>query len=100
MAGKKKLNPIATAIGITMVTGLAALPLAGAAENPFSVTDLGSGYKVAEKGKEGQCGEGKCGGKKAKEGQCGEGKCGGKKAEEGKKAKEGQCGEGKCGGKK
>ena len=85
MAGMKKLNPIATAIGITMVTGLAALPLAGAAENPFSVTDLGSGYKVAEKGKEGKCGEGKCGGNKA---------------EEGKKAKEGKCGEGKCGGNK
>ena len=62
--------------------------------------------EAAHKGKEGKCGEGKCGGdaKKGKEGSCGsdkgkEGSCGGDK-----KGKEGSCGgekkgkEGSCGG--
>ncbi|HVF34260.1 MAG TPA: hypothetical protein VND91_02935 [Candidatus Saccharimonadia bacterium] len=49
-------------------------------------------YHAAHKGKEGKCGEGKCGGEKGKEGSCG-----------GEKGKEGSCGgekgkEGSCGG--
>ena len=113
MSNKTVLKPLALALGATFVTSLAGTTIANAAENPFSMTELSSGYMVAEseegkcgegkcgegkmKGKEGKCGEGKCGEGKMKdtEGKCGEGKCG-----EGKmKGKEGKCGEGKCGGK-
>ncbi|HSI25085.1 MAG TPA: hypothetical protein VK952_05640 [Methylotenera sp.] len=54
-----------------------------AAENPFAIKSLSSGYQVAdhhEKAKDGKCGEGKCGHgdkeAKANDGKCGEGKCG------------------------
>ncbi|MBT8121256.1 MAG: hypothetical protein KJO10_01875, partial [Gammaproteobacteria bacterium] len=101
------------AMGAAFVTSLATSPVANAAENPFAMSELGSGYMVADSHMEGKCGEGKCGGDKAKkEGKCGgdkdrgcseeakaakEGKCGGDKA---KSMKEGKCGEGKCGGNK
>lgn len=79
-----------------------------AAENPFGMQSLSSGYMVADAhdAKEGKCGTGKCGaekkakGDKAKEGSCGgekgkEGSCGGDKGKEGScgadKAKEGSC---------
>jgi len=108
MSDKRKLNPLAVALGTTFAISLASSPIVNAADNPFNMTDLGSGYMVAEEGscgdkkEEGKCGEGKCGDKKAEgscgdkkaEGKCGEGKCGDKKKEEGK------CGEGKCGDKK
>ncbi len=62
-----------------------------AAENPFGMSDLDAGSKVAMSSSP----EGKCGGEK-KEGKCGgdkkEGKCGDSKK------KDGKCGEGKCGG--
>lgn len=78
-----------------------------AAENPFAIKSLSSGYQVADnhadKTKDGKCGEGKCGKDKAekmKDGKCGEGKCGADKAEKKmEKAKDGKCGEGKCGNK-
>jgi uncharacterized low-complexity protein len=112
-------KPLAIALGAVFVTSLAGTPVANAAENPFAMSELSSGYKVAEMG-EGKCGgdkakeEGKCGGgdKAMEEGKCGgdkakaEGKCGGDKAEtmatEGadKAKKEGKCGEGKCGANK
>jgi uncharacterized low-complexity protein len=111
-----KKTLITTAIGSAFVASMAAAPIASAAENPFALSGLSSGYQVADnhaaKPKEGKCGEGKCGAKdaKAKEGKCGEGKCGTKakgdanKAEAGKtsseKMKDGKCGEGKCGAKK
>jgi uncharacterized low-complexity protein len=112
------LKPLAVAMGAAFVTSLATTPVANAAENPFAMSELASGYMVADSHMEGKCGEGKCGGDKAKavkEGKCGEGKCGGDKAkkegkcggdkdrgcsEEAKAAKEGKCGEGKCGGDK
>jgi uncharacterized low-complexity protein len=90
-------------------------PIASADVNPFSATQLNSGYDLANYGAhEGSCGgdkadkEGQCGGhsgegKAHKEGSCGgdkaakEGSCGGDKAEA-KAGKEGKCGEGKCGG--
>ena len=94
-------KPLAIALGAAFVTSLAGIPVANAAENPFAMSDLSSGYVVAEM-EEGKCGEGKCGGdKKMEEGKCGgdkkmeEGKCGGDKTK-----KEGKCGEGKCGGSK
>jgi uncharacterized low-complexity protein len=111
MSKKTVLKPVAVALGAAFVTSLAGTSIANAAENPFGMTELSSGYMVAEgdmkegkcggekkEAKEGKCGEGKCGGEKkeAKEGKCGEGKCGGEKKEK----KEGKCGEGKCGGAK
>ena len=113
MSNKTVIKPLALALGATFVTSLAGTTIANAAENPFSMNELSSGYMVVEKAEgkcgEGKCGEGKCGeGKMKKEGKCGEGKCGeGKmKGTEGKcgegkmKGKEGKCGEGKCGGSK
>ncbi len=109
MSQKTTLKPLTLALGAAFVTSLAGTPVANAAENPFAMSDLSSGYMVAEMDenkmeKEGKCGEGKCGGDKTKkEGKCGEGKCGGDKA---KKMEEGKCGgdkkmeEGKCGGDK
>ena len=90
-----KKTLIAAAAGSAFVAGLAAAPIASAAQNPFALSGLSSGYQVADnqnaKPMEGKCGakdakaaEGKCGGVKAKEGKCGEGKCGAKKMEEGK----------------
>lgn len=95
----------------------AAIAPASAAENPFALKPLATGYMVAdnheggEKMKDGKCGTGKCGSsmkkkktaeEKAKDGNCGsekgkEGSCGSeKKAKEGncsaEKAKEGNCG--------
>jgi uncharacterized low-complexity protein len=116
MSEKTTLKPLAIALGAAFVTSLASIPVANAAENPFAMSELSSGYMVADshmeggdKGKaEGKCGEGKCGGEKKmeKEGKCGEGKCGGAKTE-GKAEAEGKCGgekkmegEGKCGGEK
>jgi uncharacterized low-complexity protein len=115
----KMVNPVTAAVGVAFVSSLAASTTALADENPFSTTDLDAGYQLAgEKGEEGKCGEGKCGGDKdtegscgekdkGEEGKCGEGKCGGDKAAEGscgEKGKEGSCGEkgkeGSCGEKK
>ena len=113
MSQKSTKKPLAIALGAAFVTSLAAAPVANAAENPFAMSELSSGYMVADSHMEGKCGEGKmkkegkCGeGKMKKEGKCGEGKCGeGKmdkegKCGEGKMDKEGKCGEGKCGGSK
>jgi uncharacterized low-complexity protein len=87
----KMVNPVAAAVGVAFVSSLAASTTVLAADNPFSTTDLDAGYQLAgEKGEEGKCGEGKCGGDKAAEGSCGEKH----------KGEEGKCGEGKCGGDK
>ena len=101
MSEKTTLKPLAIALGAAFVTSLASIPVANAAENPFAMSELSSGYMVADshmeggdKGKaEGKYGEGKCGGEKKmdKEGKCGEGKCGGAKTE-GKAEAEGKCG--------
>jgi len=101
------MKPLSIALGAVFVASLAGTTVANAAENPFGMKDLSSGYMVAK--------EGKCGGSKSeasmdtkegasktkhKEGKCGEGKCGANR-----KAHEGKCGaaakdmkEGKCGG--
>jgi uncharacterized low-complexity protein len=102
MSKNTTLKPLAIAMGAAFVTSLAGTGVANAAENPFAMSELSSGYMVADthaKGEEGKCGEqmkskeGKCGEQmKSKEGKCGEGKCG-----EQMKSKEGKCGEGKCG---
>lgn len=106
MAKSNKLSPLAATVSAAFIA-TAMGTSAQAAENPFATTELNQGYQLADKHKEGKCGEGKdgkkgegkCGeGKKDKEGKKGEGKCGeGKKDRDGKKG-EGKCGEGKCGG--
>jgi uncharacterized low-complexity protein len=69
MSKKFELKPLTAAIGAILATSAFAIPTASADENPFQITELTSGYMVAEK--EGKCGEGKCGGMKMKEGKCG-----------------------------
>ena len=100
MSKKTHMKPVAAAIGAALAGSLA-MGTATAADNPFGLSELGSGYMQLASSHEGKCGEGKCGGEKATstEGKCGEGKCGGDK-----KAHEGKCGgdkkdkEGSCGG--
>ena len=100
MSKETTLKPLAAALGTTFAVSLSLSPIASAADNPFSMTELSQGgYMVADAhGGEGKCGEGKCGegkcgeDKKEGEGKCGEGKCG-----EDKEEGEGKCGEGKCG---
>jgi uncharacterized low-complexity protein len=110
MANKSMfVNPVAAAVGVAFVSSLAASSSVVADDNPFSTAELDAGYQLAgEKGKEGKCGEGKCGADKGAEGSCGEkgaeGSCGEKGAEGscGEKGAEGSCGEkgteGSCGG--
>lgn len=77
---------ILTAISFLFV--IAFSPMTNAAENPFGMSNIDA-QQTHVAGKDGKCGEGKCGGeKKAK---CGEGKCGDSKKSSAK------CGEGKCG---
>ncbi len=104
MSKERKLTPIAAALGATFAVSLMASPITQAAANPFTMTDHGAGYMVAEGSCGDKKGEGSCGDKKGKEGSCGdkkaEGKCGEGKCGENKKKAEGKCGEGKCGDKK
>ena len=94
MAKKTKIKPLTAALGAGFTISLTLSPITHAADNPFEVISLGSGYMVAD-GHEGKCGEGKCGEGKCGEGKCGEGKCGDKKtsdSEKDKKDSEGVCG--------
>ncbi len=96
MLKKRTLKPGAAVLGTTFAVALAASPIANAADNPFSLTEISSGYMVADQA-EGKCGEGKCGEGKAKNKKESEGKS--RVAKDGdKKSGEGKCGEGKCGG--
>lgn len=59
---------IAATVGTAFVAGLSAAPVVSAAENPFALSGLSSGYQVADHTpghnkmmKEGKCGEGMCG---------------------------------------
>ena len=74
-----RINPLTAAVGAAFVSSIA-VGSAAAADNPFELSDLDTGYMVAggdKHGEEGKCGVGKCGGDKGEEGKCGEGKCGG-----------------------
>jgi len=70
-----KKSLIAAAAGSAFVAGMAAAPIASAAENPFALTGLASGYQVAQAAKmpAGKCGQGMCGAMKktAPEAKCG-----------------------------
>jgi len=100
---------VSLAVGAAFVASAALSPAAFAADNPFSVQKLDTGYKLAaadEKKMEGKCGgdkakDAKCGGDKKKDAKCGgdkakDAKCGAEK-KAGDKKKDGKCGEGKCG---
>jgi uncharacterized low-complexity protein len=75
MSKQRNLKPLAIAVGAALTAGMMAISVVNLEENPFGMTQLSSGYMVADKG-EGKCGEGKCG--EGKEEKKGEGKCGGK----------------------
>lgn len=69
---------ISTAVGSVFVASMAAAPIVSAAENPFALSGLSSGYQVADnhsakpmegKPMEGKCGQGKCGAMKAGAGE-------------------------------
>lgn len=76
----KKFSPkaISAALGGTLVAGLAVTPAVQAGENPFSVTELSTGYMLAENTAEARCGEATCGAPKAK--KVSEANCGATKA--------------------
>jgi len=96
MLKKRTLKPVAAVLGTTFAVALAASPIANAANNPFSLTEISGGYMVADQA-EGKCGEGKCGEGKAKDKKESKGKS--RVAKDGdKKPDEGKCGEAKCGG--
>ena len=87
-------SKLSIALGGVFVASMAASSVASAAQNPFAMASLDSGYMVAAadgKMKDGKCGEGKCGGNKSAKDAKG--------ADKGK-MKDGKCGEGKCGGSK
>ncbi len=65
-----KKTLIASAMGTAFVASMAAAPIASAAENPFALSGLSSGYQVADNHGAKPM-EGKCGGMKAGEGKCG-----------------------------
>jgi uncharacterized low-complexity protein len=81
---------VALAVTSAFVLSIGAATV-NAAENPFAIKSLSSGYQVADHHEEG----------KMKDGKCGEGKCGAEMKKDGAKtdakAKDGKCGEGKCG---
>lgn len=59
-------NRISVAVGSAFAAGMVMAPLANAAENPFALQSLQSGYMVADNHKaakttEAKCGQGKCG---------------------------------------
>lgn len=100
----KTTKIVSLAIG-SAFAATALTPLAHAAsDNPFAATKLEAGYQLAQaetKGKDGKCGEAKCGAdkkaaEKKKDGKCGEAKCGADKKATEKKV-DGKCGEAKCG---
>ncbi len=70
-----KKTLLAAAAGSAFVAGLAAAPFASAADNPFALSGLSSGYQVADnaavKPMEGKCGGMKAGAMKAGEARCG-----------------------------
>jgi len=101
MSKKHTIKPVSLAVGAAFIAGMATAPVVQADVNPFSVTALSSGYMVAEKGAEGNCGakktvqEAECGANKAKQVQ--EADCGANKKEQEKTVMEAKCGEAKCG---
>ena len=102
---KTSNKTVALALSGAFVLSIGAASI-NAAENPFAIKSLSSGYQVADadsKAKDGKCGEGKCSAEmkkemseKTKDGKCGEGKCSAEMKKDAAKAKDGKCGEAKC----
>ncbi len=69
MSKKLEIKSVAATVSTLLAASVITAP-GIASENPFQMTELSSGYMVAEK--EGKCGEGKCGGMKMG-GKCGMG---------------------------
>jgi len=105
MSSNTITTPLSLAAGALLTAGMLAAPQAQADINPFAITMLSSGYMVAEKGAEGQCGankgvaEAECGANKAAK-KVSEAECGANKAEKAKPILEAKCGEAKCGNNK
>jgi uncharacterized low-complexity protein len=107
MSNKANLKPMALALGTAFASTLG-MGAVSAEENPFSMTELSSGYKVASS-HEGKCGEAKCGAQNKAEKADKEGNCGAQNKAQ-KQEREGNCGaqnkaqkadkEGNCGGAK
>lgn len=64
MSGSPVRRPLAIAAGTLLTATATNLWAENVHDNPFFMTDLSSGYMVAQKQSEGKSGEGKCGGKK------------------------------------
>ncbi len=98
---KTSNKTIALALSGAFALSIAATSI-NAAENPFAIKSLSSGYQVAdhhEKMKDGKCGEGKCGAEMKKEmtDKTHDGKCGAEmKKEMTDKMHDGKSAEGKC----
>jgi uncharacterized low-complexity protein len=91
---------VALAVTSSFVLSVAATTVS-AAENPFAIKSLSSGYQVAEHHEKAK--DGKCGAEMKKEGakEMKDGKCGAEMTKDGaKEMKDGKCGEGKCGAEK
>jgi uncharacterized low-complexity protein len=119
MSNKQISKPVSLAAGAIFAASIVAAPTVQADVNPFAITALSSGYMVADKGAEGQCGankrvtEAECGANKAankvNEAECGankpakkvnEAECGANKPVKSKPVVEAKCGEAKCGANK
>lgn len=98
-----KKTLLAAAAGSAFVASMAAVPIASAANNPFALSALSSGYQVADnhaaKPVDGNCGaakkkaesvDGSCGAAKMKKSGAAEGNCGAAKMKAG--AVDGNCG--------
>jgi len=68
MSKKATITPLSVALGAVFTVSLANATAINAAENPFSMKSLSSGYTMLAEGK---CGQGKCGKGKGGEGKCG-----------------------------
>ena len=107
-----KLKPLVSAVGATFAVTLSSTPLVRAEDNPFSLTELTSGYMFAQestatpspaqenpsqKPAEGKCGEGKCGANMNMDQQPSTPDTRATPENTNEKPAEGKCGEGKCG---
>lgn len=102
MNKKQTLKPVAATIGAALVTSLAAIPAAHAADNPFAANELSRGYMVAMEdhaagAMPGTANADDHGAMKAAEDGKGMDDPHGR-MQPAAKAKEGKCGEAKCGG--
>ncbi|WP_070104709.1 HvfA family oxazolone/thioamide-modified RiPP metallophore [endosymbiont of unidentified scaly snail isolate Monju] len=76
---RKTTKPVASAIGAAIAGSMMLAGAAGAADNPFGMTELNGGYlQTAAAHMEGKYGSNMTD-KKPMEGKCGAGKCGGMK---------------------